>query len=430
MPPRRAAASRSDGILDLCAGIAPGSNIRILHVAEKPSVARSVASFLSNDQCRQRRNQHDATVFEFPYNLAPNITVTMVVTAVAGHLMNIDFPGEYRSWHGVDPIRLFDAPVQKDVPDNKSKLKASLQQEARGCQRLVLWLDCDREGENIAFEVVEVCRGVNRSIQLYRAHFSAMIKEQIVGALSRLTPPNQNMAEAVDARQEIDLRIGAAFTRMQTLYLQRSYSTDTVSYGPCQVPALGFVVERFNRRNLFKSEKFWTIDLLYVENSSDGGAGGTAVRANPMSDSSSSSSTSLSSSSSSAVFKWDRVRVYDHFTALLMLETCTAASHATVLSVQVKPKSKWRLRPLNTVELQKRAARYLRLSAADAMSVAEKLYQAGFVSYPRTETDEFDSQTDLTSLVSAFRPVMSSGPTHSRSWTYGDLATRLIDGGT
>lgn len=54
-------------------------------------------------------------------------------------------------------------------------IKRTLENEARNCQWLILWLDCDREGENIAFEVVEVCTQVNRNLNIWRARFSALI---------------------------------------------------------------------------------------------------------------------------------------------------------------------------------------------------------------------------------------------------------------
>jgi DNA topoisomerase-3 len=44
---------------------------------------------------------------------------------------------------------------------------------------LILWLDCDREGENIAFEVLNVCRLANPRIEVFRAHFSAVTKVDI-----------------------------------------------------------------------------------------------------------------------------------------------------------------------------------------------------------------------------------------------------------
>lgn len=86
-----------------------------------------------------------------------------------------------------------------------------------------------------------------------------------------------------------------------------------------------------------------------------------------------------------------------------------------------KPKSKWRPLPLDTVvssasrtylshflvfylkiifqELEKLASRKLRINAKNTMHIAEKLYTAGYISYPRTETNMFPKDLDLVSLV-------------------------------
>jgi DNA topoisomerase IA len=58
---------------------------------------------------------------------------------------------------------------------DKQDIKRTLEEEARTCQWLVLWLDCDREGENIAYEVVDICAGANRNLDIWRARFSALI---------------------------------------------------------------------------------------------------------------------------------------------------------------------------------------------------------------------------------------------------------------
>lgn len=58
---------------------------------------------------------------------------------------------------------------------DKQDIKRTLEEEARTCQWLVLWLDCDREGENIAYEVVDICAGANRNLNIWRARFSALI---------------------------------------------------------------------------------------------------------------------------------------------------------------------------------------------------------------------------------------------------------------
>ena len=69
-------------------------------------------------------------------------------------------------------------------------------------------------------QVIDVCKRVRPRLIIKRARFSALIARDLHHAVNNLVEPNENDSKAVDARQEIDLRIGASFTRLQTLLLQ------------------------------------------------------------------------------------------------------------------------------------------------------------------------------------------------------------------
>lgn len=118
-------------------------------------------------------------------------------------------------------------------------------------------------------------------------------------------------------------------------------------------------------------------------------------------------------------FNWSRHRLFDRMAVVIIYERCLSAKIAKVTKVQEKPTKKWKPLPLTTVELQKMATRFLHMTGQQAMTVAEKLYNRGFISYPRTETDRFDKGMDLRALVRK--------QTQDNRW--GPFAQDLVDGG-
>ncbi|DAZ94738.1 TPA: hypothetical protein N0F65_011554 [Lagenidium giganteum] len=362
--------------------------LQVLNVAEKPSVAKEISNILSSGsyQWRQGFSQYNP-LYEFQYQIQ-NQPVRMVMTSVIGHLMEMDFPPEYRGWQTCDPAELFTAPIHKKTrsDETQKKIEKTLRAEAARAQWLVLWLDCDREGENIAFEVKAICEHARRGgLRVLRARFSALIPRDIVYAVQHLTQPDEKLSLACDARSEIDLRIGAAFTRFQTMRLQRKFpelDKGVISYGPCQFPTLGFVVERYMQIQNFEREAFYFIAVTHE--AADDAQPGAPPSNQPR---------------PSTSFTWKRARLYDRLACLCIYEELLDNPMARILSVQKKATSKRKPLPLTTVELQKCASRWLRLSSEQTMKAAESLYNKGFISYPRTETNKFKEGTDLRALI-------------------------------
>lgn len=335
-------------------------------------------------------------IYEFDATIS-NSNVHMVFTSVLGHLYESNFNDHVRQWSSCDPADLLDpskSDVEWYVPADKSDLARTLREEARNADWLVLWLDCDSEGEKIARDVRDVCRQGKRSIVVKRAKFSAMTPADLFRALRTLGHLNERVASMVATRQEIDLRAGAAYTRFLTKQLEKfelvpGARSQLVSYGPCQFPTLGLVVDRWLKIQNFVSRDFWVFDLRLKK--------------------------------CAVPFEWARKHIFDEYTAMALYELCIEEAEqddytVTVTKVLKRTKKRWRPLPLSTVELQKAAARSLRINSHRAMEIAEALYNKGLISYPRTETDRFDASYNLKNLVEK--------QTNDQSW--GSFATRLL----
>lgn len=369
---------------------------KVLCVAEKPSIAKAVATHLNAGRnANSVRGLPWLYNYEFQYRFANAWgDCNVVFTSVAGHLNCQDFDASFRYWRSCDPIKLFGAPIETSVEKGKEIIAENIKKHARGAQALFIWTDCDREGEHIGTEIRDVALKINPRLDVKRARFSNIERAHVINAARNPIPLDDKQAQAVAARMELDLRIGAAFTRLQTLNLQDMIKpvqedVGVISYGSCQFPTLGFVVDRYLRVKNFKPEPFWYIKVTHEKDD---------IKVD---------------------FNWKRVHLFDRVAVTIIFERCLNSKLAKVTMMLRKPTSKWRPLPLTTVELQKMGSKYLRMDSQRVMTIAEKLYTSGWISYPRTETDQFDKGMDLRKLVEKQQP--------STNW--GAYAAGLMNGG-
>ena len=398
----------------------------VVCVAEKPSLAASIASFLSDGKHVTRRGNLDVHEFARRHD---GVLCDFRVTAVTGHVLSIDFPARFQSWD-VDPAALFDAPVVKKEASRGSRVVEHLEREARGAAQLILWLDCDREGENICFEVMDACVPVMRPQTalrppVRRAKFSAVTKPSVEFAMRNLTLPDVNQARAVDARQELDLKIGVAFTRFQTNHFRDKFSgldASVVSYGPCQTPTLSFVAARRKQIAAHDPEPFWRVVLtcpdLFESTSrkassaspleNDESERPRRVRERKDANAREDSVTNAPEPNAPNAIVWRRGRVFDKSVgeayARLVSESLSARDDACVARVASSTETETLKPPpcgLNTVDLLKSCSAGMGMGAHRVMQIAERLYIEGRISYPRTESSAFPRGFDFRETLRA-----------------------------
>lgn len=264
--------------------------MKVLCVAEKNSIAKGVSSILGGGSVRTRSSgyqyvkNYDFQFDGFPFTQYP-CSVTM--TSVAGHLKGIDFRGEQYKWGKGDIYPLFDAPLMDTMNNDQRHIASNIRREAQRADFLVIWTDCDREGEYIGWEIFQEANIGNEELtenQMYRAVFSHVERNHILHAARNTIRLDMKSVDAVSTRIELDLRTGVTFTRLLTntlkrrvqnariepgqsalSYMNQEFNTRkesfVISYGPCQFPTLGFVVDRFERIRNFIPEEFWYIQV-------------------------------------------------------------------------------------------------------------------------------------------------------------------------
>lgn len=340
--------------------------MKIAAFAEKNTAAQQIAEILS-DGTYQRINASGISGYKFIRN-----GNEWKIIGLAGHIMGYDFPEEYRSWTETDPKVLIETDPVKSVM--KHEFAQAVETLAGPADLLILACDYDREGENIGYEAKTIAENVSMA-PVRRAKYSSFTEEEIKRAFDNPVDPDVNMAMAAEARQILDLKMGAAFTRYVTLSVRKkAFTKEILSIGPCQTPTCGFVYEREKAIREFVPKDFWKITADFATNGSEPFQG--THRAG---------------------------NIHEKQKADEIFNRIRGEKKALVERKSVKEQREFPPNPLNTTEFLKRASAFLGIASDRSLEIAEQLYLAGLVSYPRTETNKYTQDVDFHKILTQLR---------------------------
>ena len=240
-----------------------------------------------------------------------------------------------------------------EIPADKKKLVETLKQEADKADMVWLASDEDREGEAIAWHLFEVLK--LKPEKTKRIVFHEITKDAILHAIENPRDIDLNRVDAQQARRVLDRIVG--FELSPVLWKKVK---PALSAGRVQSVAVRLIVEREREISAFKPEAAYRVIGEFLL------PGGELLKAE------------LS----------QRLKTEDEAKALL--EACKTA-HFSIGDVTVKPAKKSPAAPFTTSTLQQEAARKLGFSVAQTMMVAQRLYEAGHITYMRTDSVNLSS---------------------------------------
>jgi DNA topoisomerase I len=326
-----------------------------LVIVESPAKARKIGGYLGDDY---------------------------VVEASVGHIRDLpqraaDIPKEFKktAWakEGVDIENDF-APLYVINPDKKAKV-AELKALMKNAEELILATDEDREGEAIAWHLVEV---LEPKIPIKRMVFNEITKEAIVAAVENTRDLDYNLIDAQETRRVLDRLFGY---RLSPVLWKKVMPR--ISAGRVQSVATRLIVEKERERMAFISSGWWDlaavtalgfnarlleVDGKKVASTSDFGADG-AVKEKSLSN----------------------ILLLDETSARALVDGLKT-SDLTVKSMDESPRTERPKPPFTTSTLQQDAGSRLGWGAQITMRVAQRLYENGYITYMRTDSVNLSAQ--------------------------------------
>ncbi|MEL0260601.1 MAG: DNA topoisomerase, partial [Aquiluna sp.] len=326
-----------------------------LVIVESPAKAKTISKYLGDD-------------FE--------------VLASVGHIRDLAEPKEIPAEKKKESPSLakFSIDVENDfdpfysISPGKSKTVSELKSALKGCDELFLATDEDREGEAIAWHLLEVLKP---KVPVRRMVFNEITKEAITAAKENTREINDNLVEAQETRRVVDRLVGYEISPVLWRKINRGLSA-----GRVQSPAMRMIVERERERMAFVSAGYSSLTVTLEKDAISFEAklqsfGGKRLAG------SKSFSESGELTADHLILSQEQVEA---------LASGIQGKPLSVVSVEAKPSTRRPYAPFTTSTLQQEASRKLSVSAKQTMDLAQQLYQEGHITNMRTDSPSLSQQ--------------------------------------
>ena len=246
-----------------------------------------------------------------------------------------------------------------EVSPDKKKIVDELRKAAKASDEIYLAPDPDREGEAIAWHLGEVLADVTKGKPVHRVTYNEITTNAVRAAVANPGEVNMARVDAQQARRILDRLVGFKVSPLLWRNLQYGYS---LSAGRVQSVALRLLVEREREIAAFNPVAYWVLGVEAAKGSKD-----------------------VSFVAKLARLDGEKPDITDQGQAVTYVDDLDGSS-LRVVSVKVQAKTRHPYPPFTTSTLQQAASSVCGFSPHRTMSLAQKLYEAGLITYMRTDS--------------------------------------------
>jgi DNA topoisomerase I len=327
-----------------------------LVIVESPTKANKIASFLGDGYIVQSSRGH---IRDLPTGAAE---------------VPAKYKGEKWARTGVNVDNGFEA-IYVVSPEKRATLR-TLKEALVGADELLLATDGDREGEAIAWHLLQELKP---KVPAKRMVFHEITPTAIAEAVANPRDLDEDLVDAQETRRILDRLYGYEVSPVLWKKVM-----PRLSAGRVQSVATRLIVDRERERIAFRGASYWDLDAIL-------GAGSDAqpplfpARLTRVGERRVAQGRDFDSRGSLIVKDHDQLIRLDEAQALALADSLRSAAFA-VDSVESKPYTRRPYAPFRTTTLQQEAGRKLGYTAQRTMSIAQDLYEAGFITYMRTDS--------------------------------------------
>lgn len=260
------------------------------------------------------------------------------------------------------------------IPKDKGRKVKELKSIAKGADKIILATDPDREGEAIAYHLKTILKDINRKSEFKRIVFHEITKNAIMEAMEHTREIDDNLVSAQTARRVLDRVVGYKLSPLLWKKVKRNLSA-----GRVQSVTLRLIVEREREIQKFEGTTFYRLTLVLNKQNDKNDIVFNLVKKN-----------GESVEVSKKIDLYDGTYSYK-ITNLTKEELESIVKNITskdfpISNIEQKESKRSPYPPFTTSKLQQAAFRRFSYTGKRTMSLAQKLYEEGFITYHRTDS--------------------------------------------